>query len=235
MKKVLIIALSLMMLVFCASCADKEANTVEKSDALIDYITVYTPEGQVEGYLEFEYDNNGNLTTNGMQDVNHAWIWFYVNEYDQDGNKTKMSQYDDRGNVLVTFSYENDDKGNAVKEITSYSDDSLMEQSKTMEYDDDRLTKVIHGDNSYYSYEYDKKGNQLKELYYTAGGELVRTYENIYDKNGNLVKTAFVSADGTIESYSTYEYNSKGETTFSYDYDENGKLINKSEYHYITK
>lgn len=235
MKKALTIVLSVLMLVFCVSCSDKEANSVEKSDALIDYITVYSSDGQLEGYLEYEYDNDGKLITNGMQDNNHAWIWFYVNEYDQDGHKTKMIQYDERGKELVTFSYETDEKGNVIKEAISYSDDSLMEQSSTFEYDGDKLYKVTHQDNSYYTYEYDKNGNQVKEFYYTADGELVRTYQSKYDKNGNLIKTSFIDGDGTTGSYSTYEYNNKGETTFSYDYDENGSLINKMEYHYLEK
>ena len=236
MKRTAFIIMAVLSLVLLASCSgDKAATAQNKSDAPIDYITVYAADGNLEGYLEFEYDSNGNETTYGMQDTNHAWIWFYVNTYDENGNKTEMAQYDASGNKLISFLYENNDDGKPISQRTIYSDENLMEQSCVYEYEGEKLAKVTHNDGTYYIYEYDKNGNQTSEKYFTSDGTLVRTFKSDYDKNGNNTKTSFVYEDGSIESYSTYEFNNKGEITFGYDYDKNGDLINKMEYHYMEK
>ena len=86
MKKILLIVLSCLMLTFCVSCGNKEQNGFEKSDALVDYITVYTADGNLEGYMDFEYDDDGKETKYGFKTPDNNWNWYFLYTYDENGN-----------------------------------------------------------------------------------------------------------------------------------------------------
>ncbi|MBR2906529.1 MAG: hypothetical protein IKC26_00605 [Clostridia bacterium] len=185
-----------------------------------------------ERITERTYDENGNLIKmvltpfEGIQSI-------YEYTYDANGNMTHMTTATPDGIKSVT-SYTYDESGNLTVLVSKHHDGT---------------ENVNH-------YTYDENGNPQKEIYTShKGDEFIYNlvYDYVYDKDGALIKatSTYYYSDNTIgHSYShEYTYNERGDwirlvtttlspssltkevttvTSYSYTYDENGRILKKS-------
>lgn len=178
---------------------------------------------------EICYDQNG-----GEMRVERAYEdGLLMTEFIYDG-KTRVSiakyEYDGNGNELSmqrTGWYagrrenEYDANGNCVKQITY---DQNGEEQRRCEYTYDAQDRLIHKEDSYdigytFDYSYDGLGRLDRTTKYYFGMVVAMIGINTYDEAGRLIDQTWVDGEG----YAGYE-------RYSYLYDENGNLVQATEY-----
>ena len=204
---------------------------------------IYYSHGEPQGYYDFEYDQNNNLTRSFVYDQvpgsspNMQPKWHLEQLYDQNGNRTeqRIHKYDSEVSHTV---YMYDTKGNLIKEIHTTDSGSYF---STYEYNEKGIlqqkkdyTLVSNDEILYGVYTYNTVGNIIQERRYMDGKEFSRT-EYQYDEKGNL--TQRISCTGTkITSHTEYEYDEKGHLIMTaappdtgsyikYSYNEYGNVI----------
>jgi DNA-binding CsgD family transcriptional regulator len=168
----------------------------------------YNGNGELTGYDENEYDSNGNLTKISIYDAHGELLGYNKYEYDSKGNRTKQSIYDANRDL----------SGYELSSYNGYEYDSKSNPTKIRNYN-------ANGELSGYDeFEYDSKGNRTKNSSYNANGELSSYFEIGYDSNGNWAKTSNYNANGKLSDYYEFEYDSNGNETKNSSYNSNGKL-----------
>ena len=148
---------------------------------------------------------------------------------------------------VTSYTYEYDDQGNPVKSIRTNPD--LSESVILYEYDDkgrEIKTTTIGADQneSVYEWEYVGEGEDNKGTYYTVGTSKSSKVRREYNENGKLVKFSIFDEDGNVTYWVEYEYdgigNAVGNRTykadsslfagFVFEYDEQNRITQYSEY-----
>lgn len=178
----------------------------------------YDGDGNVTSTTVFEYDEFGEVV---KQETTGEYSSFeaYENEYDEAGNLSKSTCYDESGALTYYTTYEYDANGNQLKYI-NYD----AEGNKGMSIE----------------YEYDANGNMTKFIMLEADDQVSNWHEYVYDGNNMLSSTAYGS-EGKITSKQEYEYDADGVqigmvdtfmfqgealvTNEKYEYDANGNKI----------
>ena len=226
-------ALSLTVLLCGCSTKDSKESSTDNNEMLIEIIDKSTP------------ITDGNLITK--------------TNTDDDGN-INVDYYDNNGNLVEQFLWENDEK--KAHTVMKYSQDNKMLTKE--ELSPDGQSNVI------YSYEYDEKNNLSSstesvysdgalsksvtydadsnetgrtEYRYNDNGQLtkIERYDNSgiaeyfeyeYNSDGLASKYASYSADGKIKKYTTFEYNDKALISVEYSYDASDVLQDRIVYEY---
>ena len=220
MKTPMLIVLSLTLF----SCS----GTKDKNDAA----GKYKLKGKVKSVVTSTYqavDNFGKIERG-------KFFNRHILAFDQFGNLTSEEVYDNiPGNESANYNkyvY----KYNPYHEKVScnrYCKDAGFNQTANYKYDDKHnlIEEVWSGSlNAKKSFRYDLKGALVEDSFSTIGGVMVTRY--FYNNDGNLTKSMH---DGG--SYSTYEYDRKGDLTLETSYNSDGSLISGGayvghEYHY---
>lgn len=142
--------------------------------------------GNVDGEILYEYDENGNLIRqSGKNAPSIGRDLTKEFEYDESGNLTKQTDFDDNGEVEGWSTFEYDENG---KEIMKHVFTSTGDEPRTYEL-------------CQWEYEYDAEGRITQE--WKEGTEIGGKYEHYeyeYDEYGNMCK----KKDLTLNT--TYEY-----------------------------
>lgn len=150
---------------------------------------------------EYTYDKQGNVLTCSRSS---GILTEY--EYDALGQVISVSNKND-DDLLSSFSYTYDANGRIIKEEATQGEDSSV---KDFEYDEEGqlvgYTETLNGEVANTKYGYSETGNRVAVTTGTDKRRIISTYND----NGQLIK----------------ETDSKTGTT-TYDYDENGNLIEK--------
>jgi len=189
----------------------------------------YNAEDELTGYIEYEYDSNGNQTKASSYNENGEMYRYLEYEYDSNGNRTLFNQYNySNGNLTSHSEYKYDSYGN---------------QTKTNYYNEKGVL-YMYGE---YEYEYDFHGNKTKETIYVNGklsSNREYEYENEYDSHGNKTKES-IFTDGELSYYYEYEYDyhenlmkesyysANGSVLYEYEYDSYGKLMKANIYNLL--
>jgi DNA-binding CsgD family transcriptional regulator len=176
----------------------------------------YNANGELSGYDENEYDSNGNLTKISIYDAHGKLSGYNKYEYDSNGNRTKQSIYDLNTELSV---YE-------LSEYIEYEYDSKGNPTIMSRYN------ANGGLSSYFEIGYDSNGYRIKYSSYNANGGLssYSIYEN--DSKGNWTKQSSYNANGELTDYVVYEYDSNGNQTKQWSYNANGKVSSCFEIEY---
>ncbi len=159
------------------------------------------------------YDEKGNLTRISYYDFSENEPYFEeFYEYNEEGQRTKLTQKSTKYEYIDTYEYEYDVGGNMVKESVTY-----------------------RGVLQYFSeYEYDERGNKIKRSHYTnkdsfAEPRAVWSWE--YDENGKLTVEAYEHESEDYISKTEYEYDSDGNCLKqNYFIDGHLQTVNRMEY-----
>ena len=195
----------------------------------------YGSHGELEARSEYTYYDYGNKTSEDKYNSEDNLIDTIRYEYDENKNLIREA-----GENSSTIEYIYDETGNMIE--TRYNVGSDNEWSQTFVYDDSGnqiMRKSMDG--RYVEFIYDSDGKMVRRIDYTSDGEEDSRQEYGYDRAGNqisnqwywdgsagllvlssyneknqLVQVSYCNSKGTVAEYETYEY------------DENGNLINST-------
>lgn len=123
-------------------------------------------------------------------------------EYDENGNRTKISEYDGEGKLIEYTE-------------TKYDGERILSESR---YDGNG--KLIRRTED----EYDENGKKLKSSVYNNGGlEGYKSYH--YNESGRLIKVTACDAYNRIVNYYEIEYTDENGNGKTHEYDKNGNLL----------
>lgn len=123
-------------------------------------------------------------------------------EYDENGNRTKISEYDVEGKLIEYTE-------------TKYDGERILSESR---YDGNG--KLIRRTED----EYDENGKKLKSSVYNNGGlEGYKSYH--YNESGRLIKVTACDAYNRIVNYYEIEYTDENGNGKTHEYDKNGNLL----------
>lgn len=123
-------------------------------------------------------------------------------EYDENGNRTKISEYDGDGKLTEYTE-------------TKYDGERILSESR---YDGNG--KLIRRTED----EYDENGKKLKSSVYNNGGlESYKSYH--YNESGRLIKVTACDAYNRIVNYYEIEYTDENGNGKTHEYDKNGNLL----------
>ena len=187
-----------------------------KSGTFNDYwgrakrLSGYDESGALAWYHLYTYDAQGRTAS--------------AASYDAAGNQTNHVDciYDESGNALVSFGYE-DNSGTLIRMEKTYNADGLV--TKETEIDSDGSIRSS-------TYQYDGSGNCIRKDDYDESGNLVQYLLYEYNAAGLESKWVSYSPDGTLNWYDTFTYDDAGKLTEQCSYSSDGHLYWRAVYYY---
>ncbi|MFK8376620.1 hypothetical protein [Capnocytophaga canimorsus] len=139
----------------------------------------YTKEGVTDSKtFKYEYNKKGNPIKEYVYYGNELREYF-VNVFDEKGNKINMEQYTSDGNLLSTTNYKYDKENNVI-EIETTSTKDLPSEKYRLEYNAQNHVIAIYTEQkvepiSTFVYQYDESGNWYQKKEFSYDGELRNT------------------------------------------------------------
>lgn len=154
-------------------------------DGLLIRKTGFNGDGEYQGEILYEYDENGNLISQSEGKTGPGITSLARNyEYDDAGNLIKEIQYDFSGEVNQYWTYEYDQDGKLTVEH-NYNPEG---------------EEMIEGVECQWKYEYDEEGRVIEEWRESVeGGHKYIWYEYEYDEYGNVCQKTDVFHKTTYE------------------------------------
>lgn len=179
---------------------------------------VYT-DGKLYDKIFYEYDKNGNC----IKLISDIVIEY---KYDEKGNMTEETRYDEAGKVTSVRRYSYDRKGNNTRlELFEANGDLRLQTTNTYNSSGKLLTtKETYPDGDLkvlIKYKYDKMNNVLTETSETPEKITLREYE--YNRNGKMLFYRISALDTSVFADENEEYVVYGEKKCTYD--KNGNLL----------
>ena len=153
-----------------------------------------------------KYGNDGS-----KERTKYLTDWYYIEEYDCDGNLLKTTSYADDGSITEWEESEYDENGNKTKWLVYAADGSITKREES---------------------EYDEDGNKTKWLVYAADGSITKWEESEYDEDGNKTRWLICASDGSIAEWKEYEHDEEGNETKCSEYASDSSLTGWEEYEY---
>jgi YD repeat-containing protein len=216
----------------------------------------YSHEGEPEQIIWFQYDANGFLVCEELQEGNGQMLSKKTFEVDPKGKIQKeMGHFADGAHDVTTYSYDEagrltekvtiDEDGDLEsKEIFEYegeylirhaymdSDDFLVKEV-LMEYDEDGLIEqtierdLHEGTEVRKEFEYDEKGQRRAYVVYNENDQVVEKVLLFHDESGRLTKV--VDENRHEKNTTQMQYNQKGNVIQQEEYDRENNLLNRVE------
>jgi len=192
----------------------------------------------------YTYDASGNVTTNG-QLVSGSDYLETTTEYDALSRATKVTDpeghykinaYDSQSRLILQTSYDSEDDPLA-KQAWYYGTNGASRLTRTARFDNtnDGYGDEDKAEDQVTDYAYDSDGRMLTRKTYNMGTATALTTENEYDDAGRLTKTTDPDANWTSMDYDSnglmtqrVVYDGLGQRTFTYDYDDLGRLTTET-------
>lgn len=139
----------------------------------------------------------------------------YIREYsyDDEGNQILELRYTN-GELINRYEWEYDNEGKKTKETNFYYEKSSTSTYEYIYDSEGNLIKSVHSSGATKEYSYDSAGNMTKEVHYRSDGGMSYHREWEYDECGNQVKDIKYDVhDGSITNLWEWEYDSEGYIT----------------------
>lgn len=151
----------------------------------LNLITKYDSTGFPIQKRNFVY--TGNICNVNITDEYGEKIGKIVNEYDNNDNIIKTTEYDKSGKIKEKYDY-------------TFSNNLLQEKTKYA------VGNFIYTEN----YKYDSKGNLIEIIKEQPKGKKIVSNKYKYDSRGNLIEEEWYDNNPNENSKKTYYYNDKG-------------------------
>ena len=182
----------------------------------------YNEDGRIT--KQISYDGEGNKTEYT------EYITFKVkhNGYEGTTTVTKTREIYNDGKLEHRTEYEYDENGNRTK-ISEYDGEGKLTEYTEAKYDGERILSESRYDGNgklirRTEDEYDENGKKLKSSVYNNGGlEGYKSYH--YNESGRLIKVTACDAYNRIVNYYEIEYTDENGNGKTYMYDKDGTLI----------
>lgn len=201
-----------------------------------------------------KYDDHYRIIESKIfDDGEYKGKWTY--KFNDKGDTSNISKYDDEGKVVYEVKFQFDEKGNLVEK--SYYYDGEFDNKDVMKYDEknnritfthlvdddlslDYLKKYTYNDNGFEtSWEYfdedtllQMKGQSVYDEYnrkidsiYYVEGSPDFKAKWVYDDSGNLLKQTFFDSEGELISREVYKYNENNQLIKDSRYDDDNVMI----------
>lgn len=197
MKSVKYILLTLLSVVMCCcESAKREKTDVEKAGL----------KGNVKTLVEYQaVINSGDLIQGFMTSKT---------EFDEMGNQTCVSMYDEEGNMVQ-------------KRLSKYDGNNRKELTEVRGASDALVRSIV--------YHYDEKGNVDECQDFNLNGILMYRAINRYDSLGNLIENRIETSDGKFVSKTTMAYDKQGNDTLLCTYEDEEKISQRESRSYDAK
>lgn len=207
---------------------DKYLNeNAEKEESI--YLCVRESISNTDGYkieYNWEYDEHGNNISLTQREAdwssnNHQIL--QTRTIDANGKIIKETWHEDGiGTYIIEYNYDSNDQ---IKQTKGYYQESEAKYVTVINYTYDSNGNLITEDNKTTGektqYKYDEEGLLVERtLTYDNGNKDVNYYT--YDGKGNLITLIYKDSGGTTFTYK-----------YSYEYDEEGKILIQNEYESI--
>ena len=211
----------------------------------IEYRDVYDGAGDEVFRIGSRYEGEGNLDYEIVYDSegNKVKLTYYeedktirrVIEYEGADLEMRIIDYDEQGNIVGRREFEYDAAGNMTL-MVDYDADGNIEVNESHDCD---TYRIIH---HYWPTEnvYDAAGNLIKRVDYDYEGNIEDVFEYTYDESGNLLQYMHNAVEYNASGVIEYEYDSAGNMTKEitvpdnqwkeYEYDSENRLIKLTEY-----
>ena len=266
MKKFTIFALVCAMCLSVASCGkdDGKAETTAtaESSAVVTETKETEPAEKDDGEAkeipdQLEYDDAGRIVKRTLKDPRgHRFNYYTTYEYDDKGNLSCATEYDNKNVCLQLTMYEYHENGVKSKETrrgpggnilssTEYSATGLKLKEETF---DNKYIPMTKGEYEYYEngkikseklsyisigrYEertYGEDGNMLSFTVRDKDGNITEMYTYVYDENGRKEKELVYSPEEVIVEQIVYYYDADGNVTETKKFDPDGYEIVETE------
>lgn len=202
----------------------------------------YDGDGNLIGYTELDYDENGNELSASGFDAEGNSVGFVELSTVVNGNTTVITSY--RENTyfnpasfsvtksIITITKDSD--GSSVHENISYDENSKSLGGSRSYYDSNsmciRREDLWPNGNigTYYTYKYDDQNNKIEQIEYLSDDTLHQRYVYEYNTDGACTRTEVYDGNGSLTSYSTFQYNEFGKVSRIDDIYVNGDGLNSS-------
>lgn len=145
----------------------------------------YTKEGVTDSKtFEYEYDKKGNPVKEYAYYQNEL-RYYFVNVFDEKGNKINMEEYTSDGKLLSITDYKYDKQNNIIEIETTFVKD-LPTTKHRLEYNAQNHLSAIYTEQkvepiSTFVYQYDESGNWYQKKEFSYDGELKNTTAQIIE------------------------------------------------------
>lgn len=196
------------------------------------------------GYCQsvFEDKLKENIIKN---DVNSVTSWdynYFENKPAKNGQKTSLTKYDDKGNVIETVTYK-------LKDTLDHETYKYDKEGNRIDYTKKKGVKVAYQKASKYNeknnlaletgfdgsakfkndYEYFDNG-KLKQITYTIDNKIIE--KRVFEHEGKLTGISVYNALGAVRSFLTLKYDDAGNIIEEITYDLSKKPLEKKIYVY---
>lgn len=229
----------------------------ENGDPLTDITT--NENGDLESMLEYQYDDDGNLTGRIRTSVSSYDGSRTITTYDGEGRELLRNTYDASGTLTSRSDYTYTDNESrqinydgsgtmtgytinrysdtgVTLSVESYDGNNQLSYKDEYHYDSDwNRTGRTH--TSHYSYsdtdavtEYDADGNEISRNVYNSAGYRMEWTEYTYTDTSKTETT--YGEDGSVQEVVQTLYNAAGDTLLETTYNGDGMLREESKYTY---
>ncbi len=216
----------------------------------------YSPEGEPEHVVEYEYDDHGFLVREEMREADSTLMSKKTFEADQKGRRFKeYGHYADGTYDAITFHYDDSDQlvrkvavdeegqteftelfeyqeGRLVREAVLDEDDFLASET-LMHYDEEGhleesvVRDLVEGTEVRKEFVHDDNGRGKGFVAYNENDEPVERVVLRYNDKGHLVEV--VDENKRQKNTTSMEYDDQGLVVKQEEYDLNGHLVNRVE------
>lgn len=185
-------------------------------------LTEYNEKG--ERAKRISYDGEGNKT----EYTEYITLKVKHNGYEGTSTDIKTRETYNDGKLEHRTEYEYDENGNRTK-ISEYDGDGKLTEYTETKYDGERILSESRYDGNgklirRTEDEYDENGKKLKSSVYNNGGlEGYKSYH--YNESGRLIKVTACDAYNRIVNYYEIEYTDENGNGKTHEYDKNGNLL----------
>lgn len=223
MKRILIIGFFISLLLPAWQTVSAQKSDFKKLDPKGKYSSMieqhYTldpgkPAGQqlsLEYYYINYYDDYGNRVEDLLYGADSMLLKRY--RYTNSGSQREVMQMEDRaGKLIRTIRYRYNPQGFLIED-QSFDADSVPEKR--------------------FVYVYDDKNRVVEDFSYLEHGELNQRFTYTYDHRGKMVENKRFKSDGSLKETRKYTYNEQHELTEESVFDASGVIVKTTSYQYV--
>ncbi len=217
-----------------ADSSDKGANAdvsnsgfVNQLKNILEIIMGYI-NGNMETYTNDQgstvrrfFDENGNTTKVIEYDKNGNLVSRGDYDYDKSGNRTTgtMAKYDESGNINEKYYYDNDPAIHARKVSVDKDNDGTIDHVSYFQDDENGKCQK-----SQYDFDNDGKIDMKIEYEYDQNGKMAKILTD-NDNDGNFDTIEQYDKNGEVTLKQEYKYDENGNITGIVSYDKDGKVV----------
>jgi hypothetical protein len=213
------------------SVEEKNSYTYDKNNKLISHVLFYELEDVTQRRV-LSRDEKGNALSEEKfygDDSGEKTLY----EYDGKDNITKITYFDEEGELSSYVKVTYDEKGDVIEKVTFDAKNNQTGKNTYSKPADHQIEEIeFDGSEKMIAktlIKFTEDGKELSTIQTNPTGKLISGQQNIYDEKGNIIKRIYKDFYSKSLNYS---YNEKDQLTSQELFDDNGSLLRKNIFEY---